>query len=303
MFRSYWLPILFVLLATTARADTVLGGLVDYLPEYNSGECYRRIGGGGCSCDVEGYSTPRQRIHDNGGGICTYVTKIDQMEKTGNVLNKTSTKYCDGPYDGSANAPVIQGFDLNNSTSHVAISLWKGVKMIRFHYLTDGQRAGWSEGVQIRFTDDFKQKLSDRDLGDKYRIYFYPDLGMSHGTHDVVVDIGCFMLTGMIPFERRVAGHQMIDCLKLQESPYGEPSDADMPEKTDSVASIYICEQGSNLQNIDTSTKSLKDTLIDCVKNLIKTGVSFVPLAGPFIAIGVDVMYDLCSDRNKYSSR
>ncbi|KAG0017661.1 hypothetical protein BGZ81_010640 [Podila clonocystis] len=306
------------LLALTARADTVLGGIVDYLPkcyqgseallyvEYNSGICHHRVQDDNCSCESN-TSVRRAQLTNVGGDKCVYVTKADtyKLADTKNIAeipsdvfknNRSSTKYYSGVYNSqSSNSPVTQALELDKSSTHIGISLWKGIKMVRFQYLNNGQRQDWYQGVQIRFTDDFKQRLSIRDLGNFDEVKFYPDTGMISQYHDLIIDLQCFYITSIIPFFRREQGQHLIDCMKFVESHRTDPASADVPASgsVTNVADLTNCEQGSNFQDVSTVTKSVMEIVVGFLKNLAIAAISFVPVAGPFLAVGIDVAFDI----------
>ncbi|KAF9922843.1 hypothetical protein BGZ67_010228 [Mortierella alpina] len=306
-----------VLLALTVRADTVLGGIVDYLPkcyqgssamlyvEYNSGICHHKSLDDNCSCESTG-SVRRKQLTEFETGRCVYVTKADTYKLTNfsSIVDITAddfsksrslTTYYSGVYNSqSNNAPVTQALDLDLSATHIGLSLWKGIKMFRLQFLNSGQRQDWYQGVQIRFTDDFKQRLSTRDFGNFDDIKFYPETGMIDAYSDLVIDLECFYMTSIVPYFRREYGHHLIDCMKFIRSHYSDPeSDVPATGSVTKVADISNCEQGTNFQDVSTVTKSVLEIVVGFLKNLAIAGISFVPVIGPFLAVGLDVAYDI----------
>ncbi|KAG0034884.1 hypothetical protein BGZ82_005574 [Podila clonocystis] len=320
----------------TSLADTVLGGIVDYLPkcyavpdaklfiEYNSGHCYRRPGANTyqneCSCDIMD-SSQRGKLASQGDG-CVWVLKVDEYKASNNkvsdIVNNSANKvakannahnipqaldllysrYHGGPHSGDSNAPVVQGIDITNkATRYLGISMWKGIKMIRFHYLKIGQREGWSQGVQLRFTDDLKKRLSKRDLGNENFISFFPEHGMIHSGYEVIIDTHCFYVTALIPFERRSANQHFLNCLKLQESRKVVLKESDIYDGTKSVSEIMNCEQGTNLDNIHDAPKNI---LMEGLKHILSLGASFIPVVGPFLSIGLDVTFSIIENKSKF---
>lgn len=333
--RLYHLAILPALLAQLhiSMADTVLGGIVDYLPtcyavpdakifiEYNSGHCYRRPASyqTECSCDIKD-SSQRGKLASQGDG-CVWVLKVDEYKATNNKIGKATSnvgrskannahnipealdllysRYHGGPHSGDSNAPVVQGIDITNkATRYIGISMWKGIKMIRFHYLKIGQREGWSQGVQLRFTDDLKKRLSKRDMGNENFIQFYPEHGMIHSEYEVVIDTHCFYVTALIPFERRSANQHFLNCMKLQKSRAAVLKESDIYDGTKRVADIMNCEQGTNLDNIHDEPKN---TLIEGLKHILSLGASFIPVVGPFLSIGLDVTFSIIENKSKFN--
>ncbi|KAF9568136.1 hypothetical protein EC968_002994 [Mortierella alpina] len=306
-------------LALTARADTVLGGIVDYLPkcyqgsqamlyvEYNSGICHHKTQDDYCSCESN-MGIRRAQLTSVGGDKCVFVTKVDtyKLAKTDNISaiplddfnkNRVSTTFHSGVYNSqSNNAPVTQALSLDKTATHIGVSLWKGIKMIRFQFLNSGQRQDWYQGVQIRFTDDFKQRLSRRDFnGDFDVVKFYPETGMINEYHDLAIDLECFHMTSIIPYYRRQDGQHLIDCMKFIRSHSSDPASDDVPASgaVTKVADITNCEQGTNFQDVSTVTRSVLDIVVGFLKNLAIAGVSFIPVVGPFLAVGLDVAYDI----------
>ncbi|KAI8084577.1 uncharacterized protein BX664DRAFT_351371 [Halteromyces radiatus] len=303
--------ILFALLFTIGMCsgDTVLGGIVDYLPkcyatpnamlyvEYNAGHCYRERSTAfyrtPCSCKIPD-SSQRGKLKGDKWGKCIWHLKVDEYNARANTTtadiipdNKANnahnipdldllySRYHGGQLLGSGNYPVVQGISLTNkATRYIGISMWKGIKMIRLHYLKTGQRSGWSQGVQLRITDDFKKHLSKRDF-----------------------DTHCFFITGLIPFERRGAKQHFINCMKIQKSSREVVKETAIYEGTNQIAEVINCEQGTNLQNIDTTPK---DLLVEGLKHIASLGMSFIPVVGPFLSIGLDVTYNMITDKSKF---
>ncbi|KAK5816981.1 hypothetical protein F5H01DRAFT_189569 [Linnemannia elongata] len=322
MLTIFWLPIALALLATTVHADTVLGGIVDNLPkcyhgsdsllyvEYNSGGCHIGIADQGCTCDTTHSPARRAQLADTGNNNCVFVTKLDtyifpeqDMNDIVNIPNDTFTKnlvsttYYSGVYNGqSNNAPVIQALGLNKASTHIGLSLWKGIKMVRlYHPFTIGQRQDWDQSVQIRFTDDFKQRLSTRYLGNFDEVKFYPATGMIDYYYDLVIDLQCFHTISIIPYFRRDEGGHLIDCMRFLPSHKIDPTSQDVSasDSVTTVSDVTNCEQGSNFQDIITVTRSTLDIIVGFLKNLAIAAVSFIPVAGPFLAVGLDVAYDI----------
>ncbi|KAF9271854.1 hypothetical protein BGZ68_002966 [Mortierella alpina] len=170
-----------------------------------------------------------------------------------------------------------------------------GIKMVRFRYMTVGQRQNWYRGVQLRFTDDFVKLLAQRDGASEAS--FSPDVGMVCKNRNLMIDLECFYLTAIIPYDRREAGHHMIDCVRLTVNPEkikaGSMKVAWTGTVTD-VASLTNCEQGSNFQDVvEVNPRPLKDVLFETLKNLAMAGASFIPVIGPFLAIGIDLGYNI----------
>ncbi|KAG0348163.1 hypothetical protein BG005_011719 [Podila minutissima] len=159
----------------TSWADTVLGGIVDYLPkcyavpssklfiEYTSGHCHRRPAASfersPCTCNIVDSSQRGKLTEDKG---CAWVLKVDEYKasnnKVSNIINSVGhskadnahnipqaldllySRYHGGPQSSDSNATVMQGIDIKNKkTRYIGISMWKVIKMIRFHYLKIGQ--------------------------------------------------------------------------------------------------------------------------------------------------------------------
>ncbi|KAG0047712.1 hypothetical protein BGZ83_007283 [Gryganskiella cystojenkinii] len=324
--KPHHFALIFTLLSrlSTSSADTVLGGMVDYLPscykgqdawlfvEYNAGAC-RSVPGPdkrNCPCISphwgDSTSTP---FLSNEQDHCVYTTVIDEYTVAANTpISSVSTdypkytQYYTGPFNtGASNSPVVQAINISGQSTHIAISLSKGLKMVRFRYLTDGQRKNWYRGVQLRFTNDFVQRLSQRDVGaaNNNDVEFSSDLGMVSRNYPLLIDLECFYITAIIPYERRTEGHQMIDCVRLPS--YGETSAATVytyripwKENVADVASIENCEKGYNVQDVAiVKPREPMDVLKETLKNLAMAGVSFIPVVGPFLAIGVDLAYNV----------
>ncbi|KAF9331952.1 hypothetical protein BG006_005185 [Podila minutissima] len=266
----------------TSWADIVLGGIVNYLPkcyavpssklflEYTSGHCYRRPAAGfersPCTCNIVDSSQRGKLMEDK---RCAWVLKVDEYKasnnKVSNIINSVGhskadnahnmpqaldllySRYHGGPLSSDSNAPVVQGIDIKNKkTRYIGISMWKVIKMTRFHYLKIGQRDGWSQGVQLRFTDYLKKRLSKRDLGNENFISFPP---------------------------------------RTRRDPQR------------GVAEIINCEQGTHLENAHDAPA---DLLIEAWKHIASIGLSFIPVVGPFLSIGLDVTFGLLQDKSKF---
>ncbi|KAG0201039.1 ATP-binding cassette sub- A member 2 [Mortierella sp. GBA30] len=223
----------------------------------------------------------RAQLTDVGGDKCVFVTKTDiyELAKMNDITdipvddynNRESTIYYSGVYNSqSNNAPVTQGLALDYSATHIGLSLWKGIKMIRFQFLNSGQRQDWYQGVQIRFTDDFKQRLSTRDLGKFDEVKFYPETGMISECHDLKINLECFYMTSIIPYFRRKDGQHLINCMKFILSHTSDPASDDVAASgsVTKISDIANCEQGTNFQDVSTVTKSVLDIVVGFLKNL-----------------------------------
>ncbi|KAF9968517.1 hypothetical protein BGZ70_003078 [Mortierella alpina] len=320
--RFHHLAILVLLaLLHTSFADTVLGGIVDYLPtcykfadeklifvEYNAGF--------GTTCNSN-YGRPLI----NNDGRCAWMTRITQhsYDKSSDLTKYSEAdnahhipdipprlKFVDyyGHYDpNNDNVPVVEGYPITDrKTRFVSVSLGRGVKMVRFPYLPVGQRAGWSQGVQLRFTADLVKRLNQRDFpGGRTSVQFDPKHGLYDPLVHLVIDTHCFYITALIPFERRMANQQFINCVRLNYH-FGEGSTNVVNDpKVDSVAAIINCEQGTNLQNAPApSSTSLASSLEAALKHIVVLGMSFVPIVGPILSIGLDLVIDIVANPENY---
>lgn len=67
-------------------------------------------------------------------------SKADNAHNIPQALDLLYSRYHGGPQSSDSNATVMQGIDIKNKkTRYIGISMWKVIKMIRFHYLKIGQ--------------------------------------------------------------------------------------------------------------------------------------------------------------------
>jgi len=83
--------------------------------------------------------------------------------------------------------------------------------------------------------------------------------------------------------------------MKFIGSHSSNPTSDDVPASglVTKVSEITNCEQSTNFQDVSTITKSVLDIIVGFLKNLAIAAISFVPVVDPFLAVGIDIAYDI----------
>lgn len=303
--------IVVILLINICRADTVLGGTVDYDPK-----CYAQ---GSYMFFIEFNS-----VRPGESGLATFPLFIEEHRTLegfyGELKDDTimSKYFADYAGDGVLENTVIQAFKLRDKaqTMYLGLDLTRGIKMIRFAYVPNILEPGWMKGIQARFTNNFIGKISTAEHGVNNTLIYDDRYGLLSKTQVLGIDLQCFMAIGSIPSENRVGDEQLESCFYLRESKVMQntwDNDRDsngngLPEGIDNnfwgrglntPASVLVCEQKS--KTVGPPKDSGGDPIMDGIKYLLILGVGCIPVYGPVLAFGLGAAIAL-TEEDKFAT-
>ncbi|KAF9177936.1 hypothetical protein BGZ50_008234 [Haplosporangium sp. Z 11] len=308
---SYFAVATLFALVGHCAADTVLGGIVDYLPacfDYGQGDFMFFI-------EYNNIMTDSYRVpfiiteHRTLEGL--YGVAKDDL-----IVSKYVPPLLSKDYKVNTG---LQPFNVRDKTRtrYMGISLARGIRMIRFKYIPNVFEPGWMKGVQVRFTENMVSKISVAEHGVNNTIAYDSDFGIKSIRQTLGIDLECFMAIGSILPENRLSDYQLGSCFFLINidplTAYDGKDDNGFANQGEGIDSNYFGEEwmvknSYELLGCEQKARVIvpppppEDPLIAAIKYISVAAVGFIPTFGPMLAFGLGAAFELADSSDKYAA-
>ncbi|KAF9963494.1 hypothetical protein BGZ70_007380 [Mortierella alpina] len=296
---SYFAAVALFVLVGRCVADTVLGGIVDYLP----------------GCFQSGQGNFLLFIEYNNVMTKSYMTPIYLLEhRTPEGLygaandDRIVSKYLPPPQENFKVNTVLQPINLNNpaNTRYLGISLQNGIRMIRIRYIPNVFDSDWMRGIQVRFTENMVSSINMAEHGVRSALEYNDDFGFISTSQTLGIDLECFMAIGSIQQENRLSDFQLESCFYLVAANYTQYH-AEYDNDDRKFVENWMVRNPTELASCEQKARVIalvpppEDPLIAAFKFIATAAVGFIPVFGPVLAFGMDAAFELAASEEKYT--